>query len=226
MGENPILFSTSMVQAILDGRKTQTRRPFKYAEHPAVIGYEPNGPHGWWKGTARSEAVIQQYISTFPLTIKCPFGIVGDRLWVKEKWRIADACEGWSMDDSQPCRGWIDYEAGGDNEVTAPNFDAVEELLPEDWDWDFIVPEYLSSKKMPRWASRILLEITNIRVERLQDITEAGAIAEGMVADDDYCAEEYYSIYWNQKHGWKEKGWNANPWVWVVEFKVIQGGEL
>lgn len=221
MKARPILFNTEMVQAIIGGRKSQTRKVVKYAEHPVVIGYEPNGPHGWWMGKAKSEAVIQQYISTFPFTIKCPFGVVGDQLWVKENWRISDACEGWSMDDSQPCRGWIDYKAGGDKEVTAPDFNSVEDLLPEDWDWDFLPIEYFSAKRMPSWASRILLEITKIRIERLQDISEEDATAEGMVADDDYCAEQYYSIYWNKKHGWKENGWNANPWVWVIEFKVV-----
>lgn len=198
MKERPINLSEDEVRGIKEGGKTQIRRAFKYAEHPAVIGYEPNGPHGWWKGTAKSEAVIQQYISTFPLTIKCPFGIVGDQLWVRETFAVY-----------------------GDEEYHTIHYQANHPQHKGQKGMG-----YKSSATMPRWASRILLEITNIRVERLQDISEADAIAEGMVADDDYCAEEYFSMAWNKKHGWKEKGWNANPWVWVIEFKIIQGGVI
>lgn len=197
MKERPINLRADEVRSIKDGSKTQIRSVFKYSEHPAVIGYEPNGTHGWWKGVAKSEALIQQYISTFPLTIKCPFGIVGDRLWVRETFAIYGDKEYHT----------IHYRANH------PQHEGQKGM------------GYKPSTNMPRWASRILLEITNIRVERLQDISEEDATAEGMVADDDYCAEQYYSIFWNKKHGWKEKGWNANPWVWVIEFKVIQGGE-
>lgn len=212
MKERPILFSTSMVKAILDGRKTQTRRLFKYAEHPAVIGYEPNGPHGWWKGTAKSEAVIQQYISTFPLTIKCPFGGVGDRLWVRETFRLydLDECPHADFPCGCPRNGTPLYKASHD-------CDDGEKWKP--------------SIHMPRSACRLILEITNIRVERLQDVSVEDAKAEGF----DYSthpsaikmgyaigAKTNFRFAWEEIYG--PNAWNKNPWVWIVEFKVIQGG--
>ncbi|GAA5003482.1 hypothetical protein GCM10023206_07300 [Acinetobacter puyangensis] len=198
MKERPILFSTPMVRAILEGRKTQTRRVLN-CDHPVVTGFIPNGTH-YWQGTAISKAVEQQYISTFPRVVKCPFGAVGDRLYVRETWST-HACFDDILPRNIPVRS-IHYWADGEVKTGKKR----------------------SSIHMPQWASRILLEITNIRVERLNDISEADAVAEGMIADDDYCAEEYFSMLWNEINGWKEKGWNANPWVWCITFKVIEGG--
>lgn len=218
MRERPILFNTEMVQAILEGRKTQTRRIVK--PQPT---FSENVGCGWKGyvygiGSDHAETVRNFTRSTYP------FGKVGDQLWVRETWHVEPDVEGWSMNDNEPCIGWIGYKAGGSKEVTAPNFDAVQRCFPKgEVDWDFLPNDWRPSIFMPRWASRVQLEIMNIRIERLNDISEDDAKAEGMIADDDYCAEEYFSKLWNEINGWDEKGWNANPWVWVIEFKVIQG---
>ena len=211
MKERPILFSTAMVQAILEGRKTQTRRILKF-EHPIVTGFTPNGAHGYWKGTAKSEAVIQQYISTFPLTIKCPFGIVSERLWVRETWRKYDC-------DECPCYEYCNCPPHGTYLYYADSLDDESKWKP--------------SIHMPRLACRLILEITNIRVERLKDISSEDAKAEGFdysthpsAIEMGYAigAKTNFRITWEQIYGQNE--WNKNPWVWVVEFKVIQGGAV
>lgn len=233
MKERPILFSTSMVQAILNGSKTQTRR---------VMRRQPDAVERFKRGEEASDtdakyAILRCYKNpkgfkkcasgwSADAKYKTPFHEfnVGDQLWVRETWHVEPGVTGWSMDDNEPCIGWIEYKAGGSKEVVAPNFDAVQRCFPKgDVDWDFLPYDWRPSIFMPRWACRLILEITKIRVERLNDISEADAIAEGMIADDDYCAEEHFSMLWNEINGWGEKGWNANPWVWVIEFKVIQG---
>ncbi|MEB3753812.1 hypothetical protein [Acinetobacter sp. MD2(2019)] len=212
MKERPILFNTAMVQAILEGRKTQTRRILQ-CDHPVVTGFIPNGEHGYWKGTAKSDAVIQQYITTFPFTIKCPFGIVGDRLWVRETFRLydSDECPHADFPCGCPRNGTPLFKAShdcGDGEKWTPSI------------------------HMPRSASRILLEITKIRVERLNDISSEDAKAEGFDYSSHQSAIEMgYAIgaRTNFRHEWEEiygqNAWNKNPWVWVIEFQVIEGGE-
>lgn len=219
MKERPILFSTPMVQAILAGNKTQTRRVMR--RQPDAVEYFKRGEET--TDTNAEYAILRCYNNPKGFkkcnsgwfanaNYKTPFHEfnVGDRLWVRETWQII------GDPASLPCqRHNLIYKADYPNCV-----DKHYDTIP-----DISEVKFKPSIHMPRWASRILLEITNIRVERLQNISEEDATAEGMVADDDYCAEQYYSIYWNKKHGWKEKGWNANQWVWVVEFKVIQGGD-
>lgn len=237
MSERPILFSISMVQALLEGRKTQTRRIVKGFPLEAIhflVGSDQDAEimhselpitddlfYEWVDGDLRFSS--SDYPEEGYVSVNCPFGLVGDQLWVRETWHVEPDVEGWSMNDNEPCIGWIGYKAGGSKEVTAPNFDAVQRCFPKgEVDWDFLPNDWRPSIFMPRWASRIQLEIMNIRIERLNDISEDDAKAEGMIADDDYCAEEYFSKLWNEINGWDEKGWNANPWVWVVEFKVIE----
>jgi len=202
MKERPILFSTTMVKAILEGRKTQTRR----FVNPQPTFSENTGFH--WKGYMYGiGSNYAETVSNFVNT-SCPFGKVGDRLWVRESWyQKGTVGRSYPDDDEYQFFGHKQaaYVADGD--------------APKDWTF-----RKRPSIHMPRWACRLVLEITNIRVELLNDITEDDAVAEGMVADDDYCAEEYFSKLWNEINGWDKKGWNANPWVWVVEFKVIQGG--
>ncbi|MDH0718217.1 hypothetical protein [Acinetobacter junii] len=212
MSLRPILFNTPMVKAILEGRKTQTRRVMR--RQPDKV---ERFKHGVETADTDARYAILRCYNRPKMFKKCNSGWfadasyktpftefnVGDHLWVRETWRKYDC-------DECPCYEYCNCPPHGTYLYYADCLDDEAKWKP--------------SIHMPRSASRILLEITNIRVERVQDISEADATAEGMIADDDYCAEEYFSILWNELNGWAEKGWNANPWVWCIEFRVIQGG--
>ena len=219
MKERPIIFSAPMVRAILAGTKTQTRRVVKGAPHdwapvqpqaysPTVIdrrGDEQPGPAAYGAGNADGECWI-----------RCPYGQPGTTLWVREA---------WARDDEDGC---LMYRA-----------DVGREMYADAWEQGRIegVPRYRwrPSIHMPRWASRITLEITSVRVERLQDISEADAAAEGvtpkwepgfsgrlMEALGGFSfrpAASAYAELWESLHG--PGAWDANPWVWVVEFQRI-----
>ena len=213
MKERPILFSGEMVRAILEGRKTQTRR---------LVMPMPAYPDAF-KGvrmefnSSRCGVDIWNCSGTLPAHFwKCPFGKPGDRLWVRETLQLIEA------DDEEWAWG---YAADGE----LISFDRVNDTtLP------FAEPlQKWPSIHMPRWASRITLEVVSVKVERLQDISEADAIAEGV----DYCSEFNhdeckYGSYgyqcaferlWDSIYG-KKPGcsWIDNPWVWACEFKVVQ----
>lgn len=189
-----------MVQAILEGRKTQTRR----VVNPQPT-YSENGGFNWKGYVYGIGSDYAETVSNFTNS-NCPFGKVGERLWVRETFGTKIRNVGGTPHES------FTYKADNPNEIYC--YDSNGNGVPVKWK---------PSIHMPRVASRILLEITKIGIERLNDISEADAIAEGMIADDDYCAEEHFSMLWNEINGWGEKGWNANPWVWVVEFKVLKG---
>lgn len=228
MRERPILFSTAMVRAILDGRKTQTRRVMKPQPQLgkcSAIGHEGTPWWAWIKNPGSNRAESANYWSdgTLPvLDADCPYGGDGDRLWVKETYRL---CEEANMvkarDTDAGYRVW--YEAD------APHQPGFGKLRP--------------SIFMPRWASRITLDVTSVRVERLQDISDEDAIAEGVDpspgirADDDLAVHTVlstfpalrlapvarYVLLWDSINGGRPgvTNWNANPWVWVVEFKRV-----
>jgi len=224
--ERPIIFSAEMVRAILEGRKTQTRRPIK-PQPPNIKGQQvwPNKDGGWsyWI----NGSVWQD--------IKCPFYKRGDVLWVKETWK--------PFRDKKGFLG-IRYKGGAKRLTGHPR---GVEFYPDDHRWKS--PIY-----MPHWASRITLEITDIRIERVQDITEKDAIAEGAfeindnlkqdaarealaankttVGPIDYFRELWDSIYIKMKHQESDMGkfsadntmylWDQNPWVWVIKFKKLK----
>ena len=222
MKERPILFSASMVRALLGGSKTQTRRAMRFQPsddatvhvekfHQTVIdrhGGEQPGPElfgAWWNDGESG--------------LRCPYGQPGDRLWVKETTlKVEDA--GWSG----PV--YVASDAGQQ---------ALEWGYGESDDPDHIEPFALkkrSSLFMTRVMSRITLEITNVRVERLQDISEADAVAEGIVRqpDDGYGLADtthYHSAdprmsYWSLWEAINGVGsLEANPWVWAISFKRI-----
>ena len=199
MKERPILMNAEMVRAVLDGRKTQTRRPVK--PQPYTIPWRDA------YGNA-DEALFWRYAEPredWPYPRFCTFGQIGDRLWVRETWRIADS-------DLCGCGG--DYCTCGCNgqPIYAASYSAGD--LAEFKPWR-------PSIHMPRWASRITLEITGVRLERIQDISEADAIAEGAPWED--CWPTYrqsFEALWCRIYD--SQSWDVNPWVWVVEFRRVQ----
>lgn len=205
MKERPILFSAPMVRAILSGTKTQTRRVVKPAPQADQILKPLVGSSGF-----------RFVMDATPLDAKnirrirwdYSYGQPGDRLWVRESYQRFS-------DDGQ-----IMYRADPES------FKSMNELKRD----DCLEARWRPSIHMPRWASRITLEVTGVRVERLQDISEADAIAEGVrqysaleriQAGQDRWARHAYRSLWESIDG--PGSWDANPWVWVVEFKRAEG---
>lgn len=208
MKERPILFNGPMVSAILEGRKTQTRRiikPQPYAGwmpdvgiyHPTIIDREGEAFPG--------DPVFGAYdeVDGRP----CPFGQPGDRLWVRE-----------TFSESEPCH------LGGRQQPTI--WYRADNNRP-----DWANRNWKPSIFMPRQLSRITLEINEIRVERLQDISEADALAEGFLgyrASDGYDIDTFRDVEPKQEFNnlWESingvGSWDKNPWVWVVKFQRVK----
>ena len=219
----PILFSAPMVRAILDGAKTQTRRVVTLREFQAstTAGYDWTwrNHRGCWEdyGTARF------------LRDCCPYGAVGDHLWLRETWQHAD----WT-EDGEP---FVRYRA--DDAVRFCADTPAGEALVDRWadlsDAANIAIDGKASDRrwrpsifMPRWASRITLEITGVRVERLQEIAPEDCIAEGISPDMETHAGQYwredavgqYRDLWDSLNA-KRAPWAANPFVWCISFKNV-----
>lgn len=228
MIERPILFNAEMVNAILDGRKSQTRRIIT----PQPEFKEGTGFH--WKGAMYG--IGSNYAETVRnfTNFSCPIGRVGDRLWVRETFapvnlygEIALAYKA----DSDVVRV-VENESFQDDDETI-NYDdpRLEKYSFSAWADDVLSGtegNWKPSIHMPRWASRILLEITNVRVEHLQNISNEDAKAEGFDYSTHPSAIEMgYAIgaRTNFRHTWEQiygaNAWNKNPWVWVVEFKKL-----
>lgn len=211
--ERPILMSGPMVRAILAGTKTQTRRVLRGFCPPSAPEYDSEtGRLEWFNG---DEVVAG---------MRCPYGQPGDRLWVREKWSPDPPIDGtWASTQWSGCGRRISEVP---DRFRHPRFCCY----AADWLHGQIV--WRPSIHMPRWASRITLEVTGVRVERLQDISEADAKAEGASYHDgrgvghsgwrhDYGdvhanARSAYARLWESLNG---AGWHANPWVWVIEFR-------
>lgn len=215
MKERPILMGAPMVRAILADAKTQTRRvvkPQPLGDKPRSAWFEP-GVMGW----APSEIPSQAWHR-----VRCPYGQPGDRLWVRETFMDLQGT-GVEHRDSAGNRQRYAYAAD-----TRPGSYGDECRKDYGLKWR-------PSIHMPRTTSRITLEVTAVRVERLQDISEADAQAEGARANDpcDHtrysCAEIGCSGPGDYRGGFKDTwesingpgSWGANPWVWVVEFKRV-----
>lgn len=221
--ERPIIFSGEMVKAILDGKKTMTRRVVKTQPdfNARYDGVDDDTNHFWEVLDAQGEPT-EKYI---PI-LKCPYGKVGDRLWVRETWQeIGPDC-------------LLTYKATYPSDLYAkrPELENVPPLASlKDRGYLWKSPMF-----MPRWASRILLEITDIRIERLQDISEQDCEKEGFRFYplsricfkpssakhlSGHGSNNYKSIfgeYWDTLNAKKGYPWSSNPWVWVVEFKVVE----
>ena len=154
-----------------------------------------------------------------PIPIACPHGRPGDRLWVRETWQYAPVkyCDCPQGSEAQPCDDWIEGIGCRSNRT--------EVIYRED---EATAAKWRSPIHMPRWASRITLEITDIRVERVQDISEADAMAEGvefgnitdpLTGEIDRDATEAFEVLWESIHG--SGSWDMNPYVWVIEFRRV-----
>ena len=206
MKERPILFNGEMVRAILDGRKTQTRRVIKLPYtvpdgwYPDRYNKEPNWT--FW-GPRKSADSGKCMLPTFT----CPQGEPGDRLWVRETWG--------------PCEGGFCYRASENPRA-----------LPDDGRWH-------PSIHMFREASRITLEIESVRVERVQEITQADARSEGVESEDFLNRLEHaacvapdgailpsprseFENLWDSINARRGFGWDVNPWVWVITFRRVK----
>ncbi|EEJ3321632.1 hypothetical protein CC797_21870 [Salmonella enterica subsp. enterica] len=224
MKERGMIFNAEMVRAILEGRKTQTRRVMKPQPEPCPA---PRGGHWWPSNAFKTMLHVEEEMQNGKggwgglVGDACPFGDVGDRIWVRETWAEAGA----SAPDLKLYRANYPAHVPTHYENVPP---------AEDVRWT-------PSIHMPRWASRITLEITDVRVERLHSISERDALREGLFqlpASGRYClqpgmqyfgmashsAKEVYSWLWASIYG--EESWDANSWVWVIEFKRVEGAAL
>ncbi len=222
--ERPILFSGAMVRAILDGRKTQTRRLLNVPPPPGttqlLTGIEREHDR-WWPTDGRD------YTGD---AIRCPYGAPGDRLWVRETFAAAGQLVAYDAD------GWrgavCDDGAGGrlripHGFVSTTHDDAIRrgnaEKLGARFGLQRFGGRWRPSIHMPRWASRLTLEITGVRVQRLQDITEEDAIAEGVrLAPDQFApsAVSAFAFLWDEINA-DRAPWASNPWVWAISFRRL-----
>lgn len=197
-----MIFNAEMVRALLDGRKTQTRRPIKWKQTRFTeIGEREDGSKWPWSEDAEHACDFWH---------PCPFGAVGDRIWVREAFRVHSRATDVAT---------LVYKASERNSWTeqtrrVPVAVCNKPATPEKW---------IPSLHMPRWASRILLEITGVRVERLRSMSQDDARAEGVIAASGPMeAGLAFRELWDSIYG--EESWKANPWVWVIEFKRVEGG--
>lgn len=222
MKERPILFSGAMIRAILAGQKTQTRRVVKPQPHIDAMGNFCW--NGWNFGQDFNGPHIQAIASPIPSSktgrVHCPYGKPGDRLWVRESWFQRGE---WNPYSGPEGVDWEDARWIGSKEIVY----AADRPKPEGDPNKRIFWRSRPSIHMPRWASRILLEIVSVRVERLQSISEADAEAEGIDflrhvqdADETLTARDLYECLWDGING--AGSWAANHWVWVVEFKRVE----
>lgn len=227
MKERPILFSGPMVRAILEGRKTQTRRVINpqpkmhrtdnEAVPSQVTGFELNHYGVSFLGEVETEGTnSDRHAHARPMfTIKNPYGQPGDRLWVRESLGRRPA-------------SLLGIQAKNGVEEAFYRADEEPVLNPDGFNY---CPTWKNKvcppMHMPQWASRISLEITEIRVERLQDISELDALAEGAEPCDHrgYHTDQYtcgFKTLWDSINSKRDFGWDTNPWVWVVRFKKVE----
>ncbi|EPD6270022.1 hypothetical protein ACVNA9_004263 [Enterobacter hormaechei] len=234
MIERGMIFNDEMVRAILDGRKTQTRRIMKVQPDTPEFGLRriiessianEIGMYFWSQEDARG-------IKARSKEFTCPYGDVGDRIWVRETFQGPlfdfEQMAAYQEDSSKFKKPeFCVYKADG---KPAPEFFDADDNLHCGW---------RPSIHMPRWASRILLEITDVRVERLNCISETDAEAEGIDMESLFDSQDCYDCIADHnmtgrptatgafKYLWESiygsDSWRANPWVWVIEFKRIEG---
>jgi len=236
MQTKPILFNGEMVRAILDGRKTQTRRVIK-PQPKAIIttrGFwqsDDDGSWAWCYQTPVQDGNLTWNDCRLLGNGKCPYGEVGDHLWVREMWATDYLHDGIKPSKLTPRDSDIYYRADGDIDTST----------------NIMIHRWRPSIHMPRWASRITLEVVSVRVEQVQDINHEDVLAEGiarMNIPPEMTLDEYksaggsvyqwehngarHTLYgeratfaqlWDKLNAKRGYSWDSNPWVWVVEFK-------
>ncbi len=237
MKERPVIFSDPMIRAILAGRKTQTRRvivakTLLWLTDPATFykarrddrnGFsEPAAQHHKGAGWFWYE---EEYIEEGGhVLFRCPYGQKGDRLYVREAYHF-------------------DKEYDADSRMAALRASAVPPIAKVHYAADGRKPDWAGRRRpsihQPKWASRILLEVQEIQVERVREMTDKDAIVEGafevpedmkqnaarsaMARGQEQCGPvDYFAWLWDTINEHRGYGWEANPWVWVVKFKVLQ----
>lgn len=197
MKATPLLFTVDMIRALLDGRKTQTRRIVRRTDAGRVKA--PRSSRNW-------------HLDDPDAVKACPYGGPGDLIWVRETWGVL--YQQFRNDRDEPT--W--YRASGDLES---------------------LPTWYPSIHMPRWRSRLTLELTEVRLQRVQDISEQDAEAEGIECIGgnfscspwrDYSKEQRYKFFsapsasfrslWDSINAKRGYSWDSNPWVWALTFKV------
>lgn len=210
MKERGMIFNGEMVRAILDGRKTQTRRIIKLSHESGMKNPVVRGKNG--------EA---SYVGCRLAAMLCPFGKPGDRIWVRETFQgplvsedLFEEYRAYPEKFEKP--QYCEYAADGG---TKPEYCDLDDNLRHGW---------LPSIHMPRWASRILLEITDVRVERLATISQEDAAKEGYPANPEPYGGSMDKWLWFRQLWdsiYPEQSFSHNPWVWVIEFKRVEGSE-
>ncbi|KLF50168.1 ASCH domain-containing protein [Klebsiella aerogenes] len=242
MTERGMIFTGEMVRALLSGRKTQTRRIMKPQPEPC-----PRGGHWWPSNVFKTMLHIEEEMQNGKggwgglVGDACPFGDVGDRIWVRETWGAVSH----ELDEDGRIQPWTpDRPATVIHEMPFGNgYYSGHAIYAADGDFTWGDDDgyedgrscWKPSIHMPRAASRILLEITDVRVERLNAISEEDARAEGIIdggclncgepepcgcANPEPDASDAFAYLWQSIYG--QENWNANPWVWVIEFKRIE----
>jgi hypothetical protein len=228
VAERPILFSSPMVRAILDGRKTVTRRIVKERSPHWVVDERGDGTP--WLMVARDSVRGASIYDDAWLPAACPYGAPGDHLWVRETWGVAHEhadtiTHSAALEDARRQMPWAAIVYADETHTK-----------PKKW---------RPSIHMPRWASRILLDVTAVRVERLQAISEEDARAEGVKASDaaavfqrvgtsthglphvrqvkdlENTARGAFACLWDSING-ERAPWASDPHVWVVSFKLVE----
>lgn len=249
--ERPIILSEGSVQAIIAGNKTQYRVPINPQPHVNERGRtEWSSGNGirlsdQCSQTSPFDEYFKGLVRKCPQI--CPLGKIGDRLWVREKHRPI----GWDFDSAMVTIEYADGERESlecypENLYPLDYEDLCDEYLqkitdileskncamvPNDYDWRFdemfdpygiqrLMP-WRSSTQMPRWASRLTLEIVDVRVERVQDVTHNDAVAEACFEWLPEVPLTAFAQHWKARHG--DQSWKQNPWVWVISFKITEG---
>ena len=219
MKEHPILFSGPMVRAILAGRKTQTRRVIQlrnpnqpFADIVVTFGYSASG-----ESTYAGFGNLAD-----PVYVRCPYGQPGDLLWVREKFLVWEGGAGGLDPDSLTYQDDPQWE-----HQLFDNGELDDALPPED---DGVVGRWKvhPSIHMPRWASRITLRVTDVRVQRVQEISEEDAIAEGITRWEgdrlqrgDKGARNDFSRLWDSINAKRGYSWESNPFCWAITFERV-----